>query len=265
MKINKQFPKPTMKKVEYTNTILQQFKMFKYDSRVKIPAGHDLKINDYFENIEKYNNNYKTRPSYNNLLEFRSTKQEFLKILIEENRDISFLKQIAEEKEKTTTAGSEGQGQSTNPLTKVKGTNKVLIFPAFQFAHIKQNDDREALEGLLSSDYFTKVKIASGYMNLPDFLINILNKAKYESDIITAAPKSNGFYRAGRIKGLVPYFYRRFEYNLLRKLTRDDISLYEYEKEGWTYHSKGLWFYEKDKQYPTMTAIGSSNLSICNI
>jgi hypothetical protein len=252
VQVNKNFPDPMQKKVEYTKALLQQFKMFKYDTKVKVPAGNELMIEDYFSNLEKYNSNYKTRPSYENLLEFKSKKEEFLAKLIEENRDISFLKQISQ---------GEKMSNKENPVMQTKGNNKVLIFPAFQFSFIKQNDDREVIEGLLASDYFDTVRIASGYMNLPDFLIKILNESKYNLEIYTAAPKSNGFYKAGFVKKYIPYLYRRFEYNLLATMRKENFDLLEYEKDGWTFHSKGFWFYEKDKKYPTMTVVGSSNLS----
>jgi hypothetical protein len=262
IKVNKNFPDPTNKKVEYTNALLQQFKMFKYDTKVKIPANSELKIEDYFANIEKYNSNYKTRPSYQQLLEFKTDREEFLNKLIEENRDIAFLKQISQgEGGKAEDKQEEVGNKQENPIMQSKGTNKVLIFPTFQFSFIKQNDDKEAIEGLLKSDYFDSIKIASGYMNLPEFLVNILRDSKYNLDIYTAAPRSNGFYKAGFLKKYIPYFYRRFEYNLLGSMRKENFNLYEYEKESWTYHTKGLWFYEKDRKYPTMTVIGSSNLS----
>jgi CDP-diacylglycerol--glycerol-3-phosphate 3-phosphatidyltransferase len=35
--------------------------------------------------------------------------------------------------------------------------------------------------------------------------------------------------------------------------------LYEYCKSGWSFHSKGIWFYEKNKEFPSLCVIGSSN------
>lgn len=37
------------------------------------------------------------------------------------------------------------------------------------------------------------------------------------------------------------------------------ISLYEFEKLGWSYHAKGLWYYLPDSKLPNLTLIGSSN------
>lgn len=33
----------------------------------------------------------------------------------------------------------------------------------------------------------------------------------------------------------------------------------EYEKPGWTYHAKGLWYYLPGSDLPNLTLIGSSN------
>lgn len=37
------------------------------------------------------------------------------------------------------------------------------------------------------------------------------------------------------------------------------ISLFEFEKFGWSYHAKGLWYYLPDSKLPNLTLIGSSN------
>lgn len=37
------------------------------------------------------------------------------------------------------------------------------------------------------------------------------------------------------------------------------INFFEYEKDGWTYHAKGLWYYLPQSKLPNLTLIGSSN------
>jgi hypothetical protein len=125
------FPNPYNKKVEYINAILQQFKMFKYDNRVKIPVGEELKMEDYFENLEKYNSNYKTRPSSVNLIEFNQERNEFLKHLIEENKgtDLSFIKKYNKPKEEPKKETESDIG-SRGSVIKESKSNKVLIFPS---------------------------------------------------------------------------------------------------------------------------------------
>ena len=51
--------------------------------------------------------------------------------------------------------------------------------------------------------------------------------------------------------------YRNYEVKLLKAT---NVNLYEYEREKWTFHAKGCWFYEGQKD-PSLTVIGSSNFS----
>lgn len=52
--------------------------------------------------------------------------------------------------------------------------------------------------------------------------------------------------------------------NLLEKLKKkkkDYPQIFEYSRGEWTYHTKGLWFYENKEETPSLTIIGSSNYS----
>lgn len=268
---------PMRNKVEYMSSILQQFKMFKYDNRVKIPSGYELEIDEYFENLEKFNNNYRYRPNAENLIEFKQTRNEFLKLLINEDENKkNFLKLVKEEKSNTDKEQNSEENSDTennyrddsskdaiNNLVHKPPTNKkVLIFPSFQFFNINQLDDQEILSQILSSNLFSNIKFSSGYLNLPDFLLDIIQKADYDFTAVTSSPRANSFYKAGFIKKNIPYFYRRYEEIFLKKLKgKNNSTLYEFEKEGWSFHSKGMWLYEKEKKLPSMTIIGSSNFS----
>jgi hypothetical protein len=84
-------PDPFIKKLEHIHFILQQFKMFKYDNRVKIPSGYDLKIEEYLNDLEKFNNNYRYRTPIQKLIEIKSHNTAFLKQLINENQEFKNL------------------------------------------------------------------------------------------------------------------------------------------------------------------------------
>jgi CDP-diacylglycerol--glycerol-3-phosphate 3-phosphatidyltransferase len=256
-------PDPFKNKVEYTQTILQQFKMFKYDNRVKIPAGHDLKIEEYFDNLEKYNNNYQFRTDIENLIEFKHTQKEFLKLLIDENKDkkLDFLESSLN-LNSDSNSEKENTSYTKNPLMhKPDNQNKVLIFPSFQFFNINQLDDQEILSEILSQDKtFSKIRFSTGYLNPTDFMTKCFKKADYELHAVTSSPRANSFYKAGFLKKNIPYFYRRYEQIFLNNLKDKNFSLFEFERTDWSFHSKGIWFYEKDSnELPTMTTIGSSN------
>jgi len=262
-------PNPMNNKVEYMSHILQQFKMFKYDNRVKIPAGYNLEINEYFENLEKFNNNYQYRPQAENLIEFKETRNEFLKLLINEDENKrNFLKLIKEKKESINDQKENNNDEdkfhnkSDNSLVhKPPINNKVLIFPSFQFFNINQTDDQEILSNILSSNLFSSIKFSSGYFNLPEFLQEKIKNNEYDFSAVTSSPRANSFYKAGFFKKNIPYLYRRYEELFLKRKGKNNIRLYEFEKEGWSFHSKGMWLYEKGKDLPTMTIIGSSNFS----
>ena len=64
------------------------------------------------------------------------------------------------------------------------------------------------------------------------------------------------------MKKNIPYFYRYYEQNLLKQTNnKKNIELYEFKKDSWTFHSKGIWIYESNKIHPNATFIGSSNYS----
>lgn len=117
-----------------------------------------------------------------------------------------------------------------------------------------------------------KITISSGYFNFPKYLIEAMKKSKgnYNIEIVTSAPKCNSFYKGGFIKHNIPNFYRVFVQKILRinkndQKLKDKIKVYEFFKDSWSFHSKGIWFYEKNKLFPSLTIIGSSNYSKTNL
>lgn len=39
----------------------------------------------------------------------------------------------------------------------------------------------------------------------------------------------------------------------------DRVQYFEYLREGWTFHGKGLWYYLPGEQLPSLSLVGSSN------
>jgi CDP-diacylglycerol--glycerol-3-phosphate 3-phosphatidyltransferase len=115
---------------------------------------------------------------------------------------------------------------------------------------------------ILKVESLQKLTISSAYINFPQQLVKRLQELKCEIELITAAPQANSFYKAGIVRGHIPRFYRYFEQGILKAFRgKENAALYEFRRDGWTYHSKGVWFYEKDKLEPNATLIGSSNYS----
>ncbi len=109
--------------------------------------------------------------------------------------------------------------------------------------------------------YFSKnekgnIKIASGYMNFPNEINDIIGEFKNPVELITASPMANGFFNDGPIKSLIPKVYKSMENNLIKS---SKARVREYNREGWTFHAKGLWG-ECTDEY--LMGIGSSNYSI---
>ncbi|KAK6755564.1 hypothetical protein RB195_014126 [Necator americanus] len=71
--------------------------------------------------------------------------------------------------------------------------------------------------------------------------------------------KANGFFGAAGPSGYIPALYSWVCERVLTlkdKYARNDVNLYEYHRDGWTFHAKGLWI---DTPVQTATLMGSSN------
>ncbi len=148
----------------------------------------------------------------------------------------------------------------------LKGTQegKVYIIPSIQLDLINMKEDEEIttwLLNLVTKEANSKIDFASGYLNPSKSIFDSLTNSSCKTSILTASPQANGFYWAGLIKKYIPKFYWHIEYKLLKNSSLNEI--FEYKWEGWTFHAKGIWIYDKidEGQNPFITVIGSSNYS----
>ncbi|KAL7748843.1 CDP-diacylglycerol--glycerol-3-phosphate 3-phosphatidyltransferase [Sorochytrium milnesiophthora] len=117
------------------------------------------------------------------------------------------------------------------------------------------------------------VFFTSGYFNVTDgmqrTLLSFANQGGHVR-LLTASPQvdtslrfeANGFFNSRGISALIPAAYTHLEHKFFRRMqhvSRGSVALYEYVRTGWTYHAKGIWVSEGDKQQPGATVIGSSN------
>lgn len=165
-------------------------------------------------------------------------------------------------------------------LVTAESENDTWVCPSMQFTPLGLSLDRHLLA--LTFDHLLKPRsnlaIASGYLNFPQFFIHYLLRPAggFMLDILTAAPKANGFFNARGIKGAIPMAYstieRQFYHQMMKKEENHRHSqLREYQREDWTFHAKGLWGVihdsreeEKEKAEametrPNFTIMGSSN------
>jgi len=166
-----------------------------------------------------------------------------------------------EEKEK------EGFEEETN------GDDDTLIFASVQMGQLDVRHDSRVTQKFLeaamtSSDPGAILKFGTGYFNPTDeYLQTILSKDETgpEVDIIMAHPEANSFYRAPFPLGGVPHAYTNLAkkfYERAATTSGGRIKMYEYQRSGWTFHCKGLWYYEGGggvEPLPSATMVGSPN------
>lgn len=106
--------------------------------------------------------------------------------------------------------------------------------------------------------------MASGYLNLPKHYEDALISGAHPRSsisVLTAAPSANGFFGAAGISGALPLAYSEIERAFFEKAAAagrsgapstsgalasstgggGGVSIYEYERPGWTFHAKGTW------------------------
>ncbi|XP_056639621.1 CDP-diacylglycerol--glycerol-3-phosphate 3-phosphatidyltransferase, mitochondrial [Diorhabda sublineata] len=139
------------------------------------------------------------------------------------------------------------------------------IYPMVQMGQLDINHDALITNKILAdAPPGSKLKIATGYFNLTkDYMNTIIDKCEADCDILMAHPKANGFLGAKGLAGGIPYAYsyiaKNFKKLYEQKNQQHRIRLFEYYRESWTYHSKGLWYYMPNENVPSMTLIGSPN------
>merc|ERR1719384_1888781 len=112
------------------------------------------------------------------------------------------------------------------------------------------------------------LKFATGYFNpTEEYLESILASAKdnnVEVDVIMAHPEANSFFNAPFPLYGIPFAYTHIAnhfLNLCKKAgSSSRIQMFEYQKPGWTFHAKGMWYYSSSNPtHPIATLIGSPN------
>ncbi len=116
----------------------------------------------------------------------------------------------------------------------------------------KKNPSEFGPKGKPLDTVYKTAWLSTGYLNLHDsFRSHLFSMRTTPVHVLVAAPSANGFFTAKGIAGSLPMAYSLMEKRLYRAAVSrgliDDLafSIAEYEREGWTYHAKGLWFLEK--------------------
>ncbi|DBA01871.1 TPA: hypothetical protein N0F65_006019 [Lagenidium giganteum] len=141
--------------------------------------------------------------------------------------------------------------------------NDTWAFPTIQFSPINMTQDEELLTALMPMlPAQSSLSIASGYLNFPPFLEQLLVESHAHLDVLAAAPKANGFFKANGVKGALPMAYSLIEqefYDQTRSRGGLSTHIREFGRPSWTFHGKGMWFSPQPGGTVPLTIMGSSN------
>jgi phosphatidylserine/phosphatidylglycerophosphate/cardiolipin synthase-like enzyme len=117
--------------------------------------------------------------------------------------------------------------------------------------HRENEPDRVALDLLARTPSDSVIRLCSPYLNLSRDLLHALSKFAHV-EIIAGSANANGFYKSKGLSGLIPEAYE-----ILKEDIGNQISLFEYSRSGWTFHTKGIWISPATCEMPHSTIIGS--------
>ncbi|KAG1890819.1 hypothetical protein F4604DRAFT_1702475 [Suillus subluteus] len=159
-------------------------------------------------------------------------------------------------------------------------SSDVVIFPVIQAGQFNIREEEHTLSMLF--DHFASceycldqepvMNLTSGYFGLSKEYQDLILKSNVGCSIIAASPKANGFYGSGGLSGLIPEGYTLLEKRFMSAVRaaarlssnvpdHHNISLKEWERDGWTYHAKGIWLSPSIDSPPVLTLFGSTNLN----
>ncbi|XP_033122712.1 CDP-diacylglycerol--glycerol-3-phosphate 3-phosphatidyltransferase, mitochondrial-like [Anneissia japonica] len=157
-----------------------------------------------------------------------------------------------------------GTINSSNNSSDTAGKVDTWLYPLVQMGTLGITVDQEVTGKLLqTAGEDSTCVLASGYFNLVEEYLDLITNSRASYRILMASPQVNGFYKAKGFPGYIPDAYtfiaRKF-YNRMKhtgQLAR--VKLFEFHKQNWTFHAKGLWLCINGHQVPSLTLIGSPN------
>lgn len=148
-------------------------------------------------------------------------------------------------------------------------TDSVDIVPFVQMGPMKIQQETKCVPELLSyanDRPESQLFFTTGYFSINPQYAEWILKGQFQSEMITASPEANGFYGSKGVSRHLPAAYtwltNRFWSKLVAGNRQDQVKINEWNKQGWTYHAKGIWFAPEPNSKPTLTVLGSSNFGI---
>ncbi|KAI8063248.1 hypothetical protein BC940DRAFT_307463 [Gongronella butleri] len=149
----------------------------------------------------------------------------------------------------------------------------TALFPVVQMGPFGIRQDEKMTLGLLDiADQQGRsskqplpwnIHLTSGYFNFTDQYKQVILNTEARFRFLTASPEANGFYKSRGVSRFLPpaytYIEKQFYDQAARAGKHDSITIEEYNRQGWTYHAKGLWVYLNGQSVPALTMVGSPN------
>lgn len=138
----------------------------------------------------------------------------------------------------------------------------TIIFPTLQLGNCGLNHDKSITEEIISWNLKqTRLRIASGYMNFPISYLDLFSKSQGSLELYTCSPEANGFHSGKGILKYIPDLYLDIAQRTSNHIDNAAKSkqVFEYYRQGWTFHSKGLWLSPAGIDKPILSSIGSPN------
>ncbi|KAL7635170.1 UNVERIFIED_CONTAM: hypothetical protein RMT77_014156 [Armadillidium vulgare] len=148
----------------------------------------------------------------------------------------------------------------------------TLLLPTIQMPHFNIKLDSEStIEFLQSIPKEGRINLATGYFNLTEEYVDTLIGRDFigHVSLLCAHPKANGFLGAKGFAGGIPTAYTKLCKDFYEKVqnssSNNRIEIYEYQRDGWTFHAKGLWYFPERESTPSATLIGSPNFGFRSV
>ncbi|CAG4983158.1 unnamed protein product [Colias eurytheme] len=148
----------------------------------------------------------------------------------------------------------------------IRNQSDTWIFPLIQMGEFNINQDEEATCNIMEAvPEGSHLRLATGYFNLTEkYAKTLLKDCKANISLLMAHPNANGFMGAAGPAGGIPHAYSLIAKEFWQQVTEYNqtsrVQMLEYERPGWTFHAKGLWYYPPGSGVPWLTVIGSANL-----
>ncbi|XP_059470727.1 CDP-diacylglycerol--glycerol-3-phosphate 3-phosphatidyltransferase, mitochondrial [Neocloeon triangulifer] len=147
---------------------------------------------------------------------------------------------------------------------KSETTDDTVIYPLIEMRQLGVGNDSRVTQRLIASaPAGAAITLSTGYFNLTDDYSKCVIDSGAEFDVLMAHPSANGFLGARGAAGGIPHAYTLLAHRFQRKLAslghQMRVRLREYQRQGWTYHAKGLWYQNSLEEQPELTLVGSPN------